>query len=90
MHPAGLRSIEEAKRTGTWDDHDDVDQMTVPDDLAAALATFGATATWEGFPPSHRRNVLRWIRSAKTDLTRQKRIDTTAGLAAKSERVPNY
>jgi uncharacterized protein YdeI (YjbR/CyaY-like superfamily) len=89
MQPPGLASVEAARRAGTWDDHDDVDQLAVPDDLADALAArAGARATYDGWPPSHRRNVLRWIRSARTAPTRADRIDRTAGHAERGERVP--
>ncbi len=37
MLPAGLAAIEEAKRNGTWTMLDDVENLVVPDDLAAAL-----------------------------------------------------
>jgi uncharacterized protein YdeI (YjbR/CyaY-like superfamily) len=89
MHPAGLASVDAAKRAGTWDDHDDVDQLEIPEDLADALAATGARAAFDGWPPSHRRNVLRWIRQARTAPTRADRITRTAGHAARGERVPN-
>ena len=37
MLPAGLAAIEEAKRNGSWTLLDDVENLVVPDDLAAAL-----------------------------------------------------
>ena len=37
MTPAGLALIEEAKRDGSWTLLDDVENLVVPDDLAAAL-----------------------------------------------------
>ncbi len=43
----------------------------------------------EAFPPSTKRNTLRWIKVAKTEATRSKRIATTAQLAAENRRVPN-
>jgi uncharacterized protein YdeI (YjbR/CyaY-like superfamily) len=33
-----------------------------------------AKLTWEGFPPSHRREYLEWITAAKTEPTREKRL----------------
>lgn len=88
MQPGGLASVEAARRAGTWDDHDDVDRLEVPDDLAEALAAADVRATFDAWPPSHRRNVLRWIRQARTAPTRADRIGRTAGHAARGERVP--
>ena len=87
-HPAGLRSVERAKATGMWEALEDVDDLLVPDDLAAALGAHApADAHFAGFPPSTRRNVLRWIASARTAPTRAKRIGLTATEAEHGRRV---
>jgi uncharacterized protein YdeI (YjbR/CyaY-like superfamily) len=50
----------------------------VPADLAAALKTNkAAAATFEKFPPSHRREYIEWITEAKREETRAKRVATT-------------
>lgn len=47
----------------------------VPDDLRAALAANAAArATFDGFPPSHRREYLEWIVEAKRPETRARRV----------------
>lgn len=52
-------------------------KLPVPDDLARALAESpGAKATFEGFPPSHRREYIEWITEARTEATRQRRLAT--------------
>jgi uncharacterized protein YdeI (YjbR/CyaY-like superfamily) len=52
--------------------------LPVPDDLARALRKDAkARATWDGFPPSHRREYLEWITEAKTAPTRERRLATT-------------
>ena len=52
--------------------------IPVPDDLARALGKNAkAHATWDAFPPSHRREYLEWITEAKTAPTREKRLATT-------------
>jgi hypothetical protein len=52
--------------------------IPMPADLAAALKKNAkARATFDGFPPSHRRDYLAWITEAKTDATRKKRLATT-------------
>ena len=90
MQPAGLESIHLAKASGAWEAMNDVDMLVAPDDLRAGLETApGAFATFEAFPPSTRRNILRWIGQAKTPSTRSKRIervtlDAHAGIRTKS------
>ena len=53
-------------------------EVIVPDDLRAALQkNKKALATFEKFPPSHKREYIEWITEAKTEATRTKRLDTT-------------
>jgi uncharacterized protein YdeI (YjbR/CyaY-like superfamily) len=88
MHPSGLRRVEEAKARGMWDVLEHVDDLIVPADLGDALAARSPAAeVFAGFPPSTRRNVLRWIASAKTEVTRSKRIRLTVAEAAEGRRV---
>ena len=52
--------------------------VVVPPYLAAALARHPkARATFDAFPPSHRREYVEWIAEAKTEATREKRLLTT-------------
>ena len=47
----------------------------VPDDLAAALRDHpAASAAFDGFPPSHRREYIEWLDEAKREETRAKRL----------------
>ncbi len=79
MQPGGMESVEKAKATGMWDAMNDVDALLVPEDLAAALAEHEPAAHhFASFPVSTRRNILRWIASAKTEATRAKRIALTS------------
>lgn len=49
--------------------------IEMPDDLATALAANAAAqATFDGFPPSCRREYLEWITEAKRPETRTKRL----------------
>ncbi|WP_165231099.1 YdeI/OmpD-associated family protein [Aquisphaera insulae] len=51
-------------------------EVVVPDDLAALLdANPPASATFDGFPPSHRREYVDWINEAKTQPTRSRRLE---------------
>lgn len=89
MHPAGLKAIEESKRNGLWNFMDDVDALIIPEDFAEALTTHHpGLENFEASAPSYRRNVLRWIKLAKTDTTRAKRIQKAAEFAAKDEKLP--
>jgi uncharacterized protein YdeI (YjbR/CyaY-like superfamily) len=89
MHSAGLEAIAASKRNGLWNFMDDVDALVMPDDLIAALKSHSpAKENFENFAKSNRRNVLRWIKLAKTTATRAKRIEKTAILAAQNKKVP--
>lgn len=89
MHPAGLRSVEAGKASGLWDFMDDVDALVIPDDLATALAAHeGAAEGFAGVPPSSRRFTLRWLKLAKTESTRSKRVARIVDLSARGERLP--
>lgn len=86
MHSAGLALVEAAKRSGDWTFFDDVDALIVPADLAAAFAEKPpAQDHYDAFPPSAKRDLLRWIKLAKTEKTRTKRIAEAAEKAARNE-----
>ena len=88
MTPAGLAVIEEAKRSGTWTLLDDVEDLVVPDDLAAAFeASPPSRANWDAFSRSARRGILVWIVQAQRPETRAKRIAETARLAAVNQKA---
>ena len=91
MLPTGLEAVEEAKRRGTWTMLDDVEALVVPDDLAATLAANPpAVQHWEAFSPSARRGILQWIVQARRPETRARRIQETATLAARNEKVNQW
>lgn len=51
--------------------------LPMPKDFAAALKKRkGAAASFDSFPPSHKREYIEWIIEAKRDETRRKRIAT--------------
>lgn len=88
MTPAGMAKIEQAKADGSWTRFDDVDDETVPDDLAAALAADEtADERFNAFPPSYRRMVIGWVLGAKQAETRRRRIERIVSAAARGERV---
>ncbi|GEK18904.1 YdeI/OmpD-associated family protein [Cellulomonas persica] len=82
MTDAGRAVVERAKQDGSFTYLDDVEDLVVPDDLAAALDEHpGARTHWDGFSPSARKVVLRWILDARRPATRAARIAETARLA---------
>ena len=88
MHASGNQSVADAKSSGLWTFMDDVDALIVPDDLdkqlrkrKAALSNFGNSS------PSYRRNVLRWLKLAKAEATRKKRIVKIFDFASRNEKI---
>lgn len=91
MKPAGLELVRIAKENGSWNSLDAIEKMVLPADLSLVLATAKkARANWDRFPPSARKAILTWIASAKTDITRQKRIKETVRLAGENRRANQY
>ncbi|MEM7110087.1 MAG: YdeI/OmpD-associated family protein, partial [Bacteroidota bacterium] len=89
MHAAGLKAIATSKKNGLWNFMDDVDQLIIPPDLVQALDKYPeASLFFEGINASSKRFVLRWIKLAKTEKTRTKRIEQTALLASKRQKIP--
>ena len=89
MTDAGLHSIEASKANGLWDYWADVDALIVPDDLRAALDALPLAAkNFDKSAPSYRRNLLRWVKQAKTPPTRAKRIAQIVDFAARDEKIP--
>jgi uncharacterized protein YdeI (YjbR/CyaY-like superfamily) len=87
MAAAGLAAVEAAKADGSWSAYDDVENMTVPGDLAEALAADPvAQANFEAFPPSVRKVALYRLMNAKRPETREKRIAEIVADAAANVR----
>jgi uncharacterized protein YdeI (YjbR/CyaY-like superfamily) len=83
MTPAGIAKIEAAKKDGTWNQFDAIDQLVIPEDLLEHLsANADAKRNFEGFSTSLKKIILFWIASAKREETRRKRIEETVRLAA--------
>jgi uncharacterized protein YdeI (YjbR/CyaY-like superfamily) len=91
MAPAGLALVEAAKADGTWSSYDAIEELSVPDDLAAALLENPtAQQHFDAFPPSSKKNILWWIESAKKPETRAKRVEETVSMAAENLRANHY
>ena len=60
--------------------------VDIPDDLARALqANPKAEAVFAKFPPSHKREYVEWITSAKTEATRSRRLETALAWMAEGK-----
>lgn len=91
MHRSGLEMIEIAKQNGTWTALDEVENITIPDDLKKLFSkNKTAFENWENFPRSSKRGILEWIMNAKKPETRQKRIEETVSLAEKNIKANHY
>jgi uncharacterized protein YdeI (YjbR/CyaY-like superfamily) len=83
MTSAGMAKIEQARADGSWTRFDDLDEESLPSDLATALASSSvAGQNFDAFPPSYRRMVIGWVRDAKRQETRERRIERIVSAAA--------
>ncbi|WP_199904924.1 YdeI/OmpD-associated family protein [Nocardioides sediminis] len=88
MEPAGRAAVAAAKASGMWTLMDAVEDLVVPDDLAAAFDRHpGSREHWASFSPSSRKQALAWIVLAKRPETRAARVETVAERAARGEKV---
>lgn len=88
MLPAGEAVVTRARDDGSWTLLDDVEDLVVPDDLAAALAARDARETWESLSPSARKEGLLWLVQAKRAVTRESRVTALAERTGAGEPRP--
>ena len=89
MRPAGLAAVEAAKADGRWARaYAGSATITVPDDLAAALAAEpGAQRAFEALDGANRYAVLWRVHTAASPATRARRIATLVQLLAEGRRI---
>lgn len=77
MQEAGFLKIEEAKKNGNWDNaYTSRQPEEMPDDLIKALEKDTvARDNFYAFANSYRNNYIGWLNSARTEATREKRIE---------------
>jgi len=86
MTAAGLTVVEAAKKDGSWDVYDAVEQLSIPSDLEAALVeNEAARQNFAAFSPSNKKQLLWYVASAKHSETRQKRIARVVSSAAQNK-----
>jgi uncharacterized protein YdeI (YjbR/CyaY-like superfamily) len=91
MTSAGLASIETAKQNGSWTLLDEVEEMTMPQDLAEALKQQpGAEEYFFSLSRSVRKAMLQWLVLAKRPETRQNRINEISQLAAMRQKPKQF
>lgn len=79
MAQAGRLIVEQAKQNGAWTVYDPIEDLVVPQDLAAALrAEESAERNFEAMTAGVKKKVLWWIAGAVRPDTRARRIARTA------------
>ncbi|HEX2911846.1 MAG TPA: YdeI/OmpD-associated family protein [Chloroflexia bacterium] len=91
MRPAGLLSIENSKKDGSWNAYDAIEDLTVPEDLQVALtAGDKALKNFEAFSNTNKKQILWWIESAKRPETRARRIEQIVASAEQNKNPLQY
>jgi uncharacterized protein YdeI (YjbR/CyaY-like superfamily) len=75
MEEEGYKSIEIAKKNGSWTILDEVEALVIPEDLEKEFANYKGSLEYFGsLSKSAKKGLLYWVVSAKRKETRQKRI----------------
>lgn len=89
MHGSGLKMIQIAKKNGSWDALNDIDNEVIPQNLKEAFDDNPkAFENYKNFAPSYRRSYLYWLYAAKREATQQKRITEIIKLCAANIKQP--
>lgn len=87
MQPAGLEKVNAAKKDGSWNFLDDIEDLIIPDDLKETFKQNKvAQENFDAFSDSAKKQILYWIASAKKLETQQQRIKKTFESAVKNEK----
>jgi uncharacterized protein YdeI (YjbR/CyaY-like superfamily) len=87
MQPAGQEKVNAAKKDGSWNFLDDIEDMIIPEDLKETFKQNKvAQENFEAFSDSSKKQILYWIASAKKLDTRQRRIKKTIESAFMNEK----
>ena len=90
IHQSGYQSIKIAKENGSWTILDDVENGIVPKDLQQAFdRNQKAFKNYKGFARGQKKSYLYWLKQAKRQETRQKRIAAIVSLCEKGIKSRN-
>jgi uncharacterized protein YdeI (YjbR/CyaY-like superfamily) len=90
MTETGLKKVEAAKRSGSWDAPVQKPRMDfkMPAEFAHELKINPqAEATFNALSPSHQKQYLGWIITAKRSETRQKRVAEAIHLLSEGKKL---
>ncbi|MCU0330062.1 MAG: YdeI/OmpD-associated family protein [Candidatus Kapabacteria bacterium] len=88
MHRRGVAVLRSAQEDGSWDRLVAIAGEALPADVDAALeARPPAKENFQAFPKSSRRATLEWIVQARTETTRQRRIQEVVEAACQNKRL---
>jgi len=74
IHASGWDMIDLAKKAGTWNAMDDVENLVIPKELQIAFNKEPlAFQHYSNFAPGYRKSYLSWLHAAKREETRLKR-----------------
>lgn len=87
IQESGFNSIEIAKKNGMWTFLDDVENLIIPEDLQNQFNENPlAFKNYSNFAPGYRKSYLYWLKQAKREETRQKRISSIIELCKKNKK----
>jgi uncharacterized protein YdeI (YjbR/CyaY-like superfamily) len=91
MLEAGLAARQAALDAGTWMGLPEVDRLQLPADLTEKLANRPEAEAWFlAQAASYRRNLLRWLASARSSNTRAARIICIVEASVEGRRLRNF
>nr|WP_315034127.1 YdeI/OmpD-associated family protein [uncultured Chryseobacterium sp.] len=91
MTQAGYETIDLAKKNGSWEILDSVEELTIPEDLEEAFENHdGSKDYFLSLSKSIRKMLLQWIVLAKRPETRKKRIDEIVQEASQKNKPKQF
>jgi uncharacterized protein YdeI (YjbR/CyaY-like superfamily) len=91
MQEAGYKTIEIAKKNGSWSILDEVEALVIPEDLKKEFnERVGSLEYYESLSKSIKKILLAWVVLAKRTETRQKRIIEIAENASRKLRPKQF
>ncbi|WP_333851910.1 YdeI/OmpD-associated family protein [Epilithonimonas sp.] len=91
MTEEGLKSIETAKKNGSWTILDEVEELIIPQDLEKAFKKHKSSKEYFlSCSKTAKKMMLQWIVLAKQPKTRQKRIDEIAELTGQKKKPKQF